>query len=151
MAEAVRAEGCRVMSNPLTIAVNAVLCGKGYTAREANYGVGFFETTSVGITKSNVINFAKHAGRMIDILRDEGRVGTTAYEGLAYFWAYKYRFWMRGDAHGNGYKGKSIERARREVHDTMLTEHLPLYGETSRHDEIVNNVFGMSEYQQEGN
>ena len=75
MAEAVRAEGCRVMSNPLTIAVNAVLCGKGYTAREANYGVGFFETTSVGITKSNVINFAKHAGRMIDILRDEGRVG----------------------------------------------------------------------------
>ena len=49
------------MSNPLTIAVNAVLCGKGYTAREANYGVNFFKTNSVAITKSSVIDFAKQA------------------------------------------------------------------------------------------
>ena len=151
MAEAVRAEGCRVMSSPLSIAVSAVLCGKGYTAREANYGVNFFKTNSVAITKSSVIDFADHAEIMIDLLRDGGRVGTTAYEGLAYFWAYKYRFWMRGDAHCNGYKGKSIKRARRKVHATMLAEHLPLDGETSRHDEIVNGVFGMSEYKQEGN
>jgi hypothetical protein len=70
------------------------------------------------------------------------------YNGLDYFWAYKYRFWMRGDAHGNGYKGTPIRTARKVIHAWFKLEHLPLSGETKRHDEIINAVFGMNDYVQ---
>ena len=137
------------MNSPIAVAATATLLGWGYTDREAKYGINFFMAGSAPLTKSRVREFAKGAKMMIDLMRDKGRVGTTAYEGQAYFWAYKYRFWMRGDGHNNGYTGKSVGRARREVHATMIAEQLPLDGETSRHDEIVNGVFGMAEYKQE--
>ena len=133
--------------------VTTKLVESGYTKREAKSMVDrpyrHDELWARRETKKLVTDLVWEAAYMIEFMRDGGRVGTTAYEGLAYFWAYKYRFWMRGDAHGNGYKGKSIERARREIHGTMLAEHLPLDGETSRHDEIVNGVFGMAEYKAE--
>ena len=68
-----------------------------------------------------------------------------------YFWNYKYRYWMRGDAHGNGYKGLPIEHARKIILRLFLAEGLDLAGDTEQHDEIINLVFGMNEYQQERN
>ena len=57
---------------------------------------------------------------------------------------------MRGDAHGNGYKGKSVQQIRRTVHQKFLDEGLALNGETQRHDEIINTAFsGYSNYTQD--
>jgi len=52
---------------------------------------------------------------------------------------------MRGDAHGNGYRGIPIRRARKLIHQKFLDENLVLHGETQRHDEIINSVFGLDE------
>ena len=92
-------------------------------------------------TKKSVRTLVSCSSTTISLMRDRGRIGTGAYAGLASFWAYKYRFWMRGDAHANGYRGISIERARRKIHDTFVAENLPLNGETARHDKIINDVF----------
>ena len=81
-----------------------------------------------------------------DVELDELNIGTPRYRGAAYFWAYKYRFWMRGDAHGNGYMGIPIREARRRIHRRFMREGLPLAGKTARHDEIINKVFGMTDY-----
>jgi hypothetical protein len=86
---------------------------------------------------------------LIKLKRDECYLGTELYQGKAYFWNHKYRHWMRGDAHGNGYRGISIENARRKIHKQFLDEGLDLAGETARHDEIINEVFGDSNYIQE--
>ena len=85
------------------------------------------------------------------IQQDQLAVDTKQYSGKAYFWNYKYRFWMRGDAHGNGYKGLPIEHARKIIHRLFLAEGFDLAGDTEQHDEIINLVFGMNEYQQERN
>lgn len=128
------------------IAVALLLEARGYSAQEATSATwGHFR-------RSGCQGFDKHTSRriretaeylvnVIDLQRDEGRVSTTHYEGSAYFWAYKYRFWMRGDAHGNGYRGISIERARRLIHAEFLEQNLPVDGETPRHDQVVNDIF----------
>ena len=66
-----------------------------------------------------------------DVELDELNIGTPRYRGAAYFWAYKYRWWMRGDAHGNGYKGIPIKEARRRIHRRLMREGLPLAGKTA--------------------
>tara|TARA_R110000787_G_scaffold270757_1_gene377781 strand:+ start:62 stop:478 length:417 start_codon:yes stop_codon:yes gene_type:complete len=128
--------------------VTTKLVERGYTKREIS---SMLDRPHADIlwarreTKTLVKDLVWEAAHVIDLMRDGGRVGTPAYEGLAYFWGYKYRFWMRGD----GYTGKSIERARREVHAKLLDENLELAGETPRHDEIVDEVFGVDEYKAE--
>lgn len=134
-------------TSPMHVAVSAVLIERGYTQRECDYGLGNFKSGE--ISKLLVRDYANHAQYNIDLLRDNGRVGTIAYEGLAYFWAYKYRFWMRGDAHGNGYDKLPIEQARRIIHKRMMDAGIELNGESAAHDEIVNDVFDMNEYSQE--
>ena len=130
-------------SQLVKIAVAIVLQERGYTAREAEcvWRGRWNRMSFKPVTKREILDDVKSAASSIDLMRDMGRVGTSAYEGLAYFWAYKYRFWMRGDAHGNGYNGLSIEKARRLIHAKFLEENLALDGETARHDEIINGVF----------
>ena len=141
--------------SPAKREAKAQLKSKGYTAREIDFAFSNSKTGARPIrsmraaTKKNIRAWMNHAALIIDAIRDRGRVGTTAYQGIAYFWAYKYRFWMRGDAHGNGYEGIGIQEARRKIHDKFLDRNLDLNGETSSHDEIINEVFGMSEYSQE--
>ena len=135
--------------SPAKREAKAQLKSKGYTAREIDFAFSKTNNIHEAPTKKNIKTWMNHAALIIDAIRDRGRVGTTAYQGIAYFWARKYRFWMRGDAHGNGYEGIGIQEARRKIHDKFLDRDLDLDGETSSHDEIINEVFGMSEYSQE--
>lgn len=128
------------MTDSLKNAVTVVLEQRGCTTREAQYALKTL-ITGLPVTKANVRECADDAMHMVELIRDRGRLGTIAYEGNAYFWAYKYRFWMRGDAHGNGYKGISIEKARRLIHQKFIENNLELGGEDERHDEIINQVF----------
>ena len=59
------------------------------------------------------------------------------------------QMWIRESATGNGYEGIGIQEARRKIHDKFLDRNLDLNGETSSHDQIINEVFGMDEYEQE--
>lgn len=93
---------------------------------------------------------ARHYKYMEQLKHDKSCTGTKEYKGLAYFWAHKYRFWMRGDAHANGYKGVPIKLARRRIHNKFIKHSLPISGETAQHDSIINQVFGIDAYTQEG-
>lgn len=134
--------------SPAKREAKAQLKSKGYTAREIDFAFSNTNNIYEAPTKKNIRIHSCYAAHIIDAIRDRGRVGTTAYQGIAFFWAYKYRFWMRGDAHGNGYKGIGIQEARRKIHGKFLDRDLDLDGETSSHDQIVNEVFGMDEYSQ---
>jgi hypothetical protein len=134
-------------------AISLVLKERGYTPEEIEYGISFWRKDrgrkDRDFNSTEVFQIAKFTEEYIKLRRDECYIGTELYRGMAYFWSYKYRRWMRGDAHGNGYKGISIRRARKLIHKKFLDENLVLYGETQRHDEIINSVFGMDEYKQE--
>jgi hypothetical protein len=138
----------KASNDPAHVAVELILLEKGYTKEEARLGVGLYGE-GLPCDRGTINQLVKGSVTSIEHFRDDIRIGTDHYQGRAYFWAYKYRFWMRGDAHGNGYKGIPIERAR-IIHQRFLDEDLDLNGETQRHDEIVDNVFGMNEYTQEG-
>jgi len=127
-------------TDPLKIATRVLLGERGYTTREIDYGLGFYRD-GLNLTGTRIRGMAVGCASQIELRRDKLRLGTELYQGKAYFWAYKYRFWMRGDGHGNGYKGISIERARRIIHQRFLEEGLSLDGETQKHDEIINEVF----------
>jgi len=130
------------------IAASLLLRERLYTSDEISYGMSFFKD-GIACTKSSIVFLADNAESMVKLERDSHHVGTSFYQGLAYFWAYKYRFWMRGDAHGNGYKGTPIKKARKLIHKRFLDEGLDVDGKTQRHDEIINEVFGMKQYRQE--
>ena len=59
-------------------------------------------------------------------------VGTENYMGLAYFWAYEYRYPMR-DA-------SAYDLVR--VHDAFLAAGLELDGESDAHAEIIERIVG---------
>lgn len=133
------------------IAASLLLRERGYTTSEIDHGLSFYKN-DIEFTKSSIMSLTNGAEGFIKLERDRHDIGTKFYRGRGYFWAYKYRFCMRGDAHGNGYKGKSIERIRRTVHQQFLDDGLSLEGETQRHDEIINNAFDhYSNYTQEAN
>jgi hypothetical protein len=58
---------------------------------------------------------------------DEARVGTPEYQGLAYFWAYDYRHYLRDCGNAR----------RREVHTQLLAAGLPLDGVSDAHAKII--------------
>jgi hypothetical protein len=126
-------------------AISLVLKERGYTPEEIKYGLAFWKKD---LNNRQVFKIARYTEDFIKLKRDECYIGTDLYRGIGYFWGYKYRWWMRGDAHGNGYRGISIRRARKLIHQKFLDENLALHGETQRHDEIINSVFGMDDYNQ---
>jgi hypothetical protein len=134
--------------NPAHIAAELILLERGYSKDEARHGLQHWKDT-LPCDRKTIGWLVQVALNQIEHLRDDMRIGTDFYRGMAYFWAYKYRFWMRGDAHGNGYKDIPIMKARRLIHKRFLDEDLDLSGETQRHDEIINEVFGTNEYKQE--
>ena len=133
--------------DPVKVAAELILIEQGFTRDEALFGMRFYRD-GLKFTRQHIRLMVSCAKDHIRFLRDDMRIGTDLYQGEGYFWNHKYRFWMRGDAHGNGYKGISIAKARRAIHQRFLDERLELNGETQRHDEIINEVFGMNEYQQ---
>ena len=128
------------MSDPLKNAVMVALEEAGSTRREADYAMLFFRD-GLEVTKNSVRELVKQGLYFIELLRDKGRIGTIAYEGNAYFWSHKYRFWMRGEAHESDYKGISIGAARRLIHKKFMDNNLELSGETELHDKIIDEVF----------
>jgi hypothetical protein len=132
-------------NDPAKIAAEMVLIEQGFAKNEAVLGVSLYQD-GLKITRQHIRWLVSAAKSHIYHIRDDMSIGTDLYKGTAYFWAHKYRFWMRGDAHGNGYKGIPIEKARRIIHQRFLDEGLVLHGETQRHDEIINEVFGMNDY-----
>lgn len=58
-------------------------------------------------------------------------IGTQHYQGLSYFWAYKYKYQLR-DASG---------AERRRVHNLFLKNDLKMTGSSKDHDAIIKNVF----------
>ena len=132
-------------TDPAHISAELILLERGYTKEEARVGLGYFQQ-GLRCDRATIKRLTKRAEDFIEICRDDMRVGTDLYRGTGCFWAYKYRFWMRGDAHGNGYKGIPVKQARQKIHKRFLDEGLSLWGETQRHDEIIDEVFGTSGY-----
>lgn len=61
---------------------------------------------------------------------DAGFVGTDDYMGLAYFWAYEYRYPMRDVSYAR----------RRRTHRALLAAGLAVDGESSAHAAIIARV-----------
>ena len=135
-------------NDPVHVAAELILLERGYSKDEARLGLGHFRE-GLSCDRKTISRLAKRGEDFIEIYRDDLRIGTDLYRGGGYFWAHKYRFWMRGDSHGCGYKGVPIRKARKIIHQRFLDEDLDLAGETQRHDEIINEVFGMNDYKQE--
>jgi len=72
-----------------------------------------------------------HAEYEILNRQDELCLGTKHYQGLAWFWAYKYRHVMRD----------CTNRQRVQIHNALVKAKISLVGETKKHDEIVNRIF----------
>ena len=113
---------------PTHVAAELVLIARGYTLAEARYGLQFWRT-DMTLTRKNVNWIVRNACDFIKIKRDDIAIGSSAYTGVAYFWASKYKHTLRS----------ASPKTRRDVHDTLLDENLTLHGETARHDEIVND------------
>ena len=76
---------------------------------------------------SEVVTFeASQAIRQLD----ETFVGTDSYLGLAYFWAYEYRHYMRD----------CTMAKRRKVHKKFMQAGLELDGESEEHLDIIETV-----------
>jgi hypothetical protein len=58
---------------------------------------------------------------------DEKLVGTPDYMGVAGWWAYEYKWWLRA----------ATPRQRKRAHDAILAAGLPLDGESAHHAVIV--------------
>lgn len=58
---------------------------------------------------------------------DKSFVGTVDYIGIAYYWAYEYRHYLRD----------ATIYQRKKIHDTFLSENLEVYGESFLHFEII--------------
>ena len=126
------------MTDPLKKLVTLILRGKGYTVRECRYGLSGLKDGRKP-NRGRIKLFRIHAEFMIRFRRDQGYTGTVAYQGLAYFWAYKYRHTLRD----------CTNWVRQRVHDQFLAADLELDGETAAHDEIVNRAFDGAGYTQE--
>ena len=137
------------MTNSCKTAAFKSMRQDGYTVREINFGLDQLNNT-LSATKENVALLVHHAKYGIHLARDQGYIGTVAYGGHAYFWAYKNRYFMRGDALANNdHKRLNLFEVRRQIHDRMVAAGIALNGETPAHDEIINNAFGGDFYQAE--
>ena len=61
---------------------------------------------------------------------DKTFVGTSNYLGLAYFWAYEYRHYLRD----------CTMAKRRKVHKKFMQADLELHGESEKHLDIIETV-----------
>jgi|7_EtaG_2_1085326.scaffolds.fasta_scaffold05465_6 hypothetical protein len=61
------------------------------------------------------------------LAEDESNIGTSKYQGIAYFWSTEYKHYLRS----------SSDEARRKVHNDLLASGLPLDGESPAHEAIV--------------
>lgn len=61
---------------------------------------------------------------------DQKYIGTENYLGLAYFWAYEYRHYLRDCTFAK----------RRKIHKRLIKEGLPVDGESDQHLEIIRDI-----------
>ena len=61
---------------------------------------------------------------------DKNYIGTDNYLGLAYFWNYEYRHYLRDTTNSR----------RKKVHDLFLRECLDVSGSSGRHLEIIQHI-----------
>lgn len=140
--------------NPFLREIYEAMRKKGYRSREITgsfHGPKFH--SKLPYTKEHVHSLVSMYEKIILLRRDRGYIGTYHYLGEAYFWAYKYRFVMRGDICHQGddsWQGNILD-ARRRIHDQFIKEKLSLDGETDRHDQIVNSVFNTNYSQADWN
>ena len=121
----------------LKIVVELLLKERGYTREEINWSLSCLKD-NIEFTKTKILNCAELSEYFVKHKRDQGYIGTPLYQGIAYFWSYKYRHYMRDATYSK----------RKLIHNKFVAEGLELTGETERHDEIINKVFGMNEYKQ---
>ena len=65
---------------------------------------------------------------------DTKYVGTNNYLGVAYFWNYEYRHYLRD----------TTNHRRKRVHDLFLKEGLDVAGSSDRHLKIIQNITNLS-------
>ena len=65
---------------------------------------------------------------------DKRYVGTDDYLGVAYFWNYEYRHYLRD----------TTNHRRKRVHDLFLKEGLDVAGSSDRHLKIIQNITNLS-------
>ena len=61
---------------------------------------------------------------------DQSTIGTPSYQGIAYFWAHEYRYYLRD----------ATNEQRRQVHAALLAENLQINGKSSRHLDIIESI-----------
>lgn len=61
---------------------------------------------------------------------DKTYVGTHNYMGIAYFWAYDYRHYLRD----------ATTSQRRRVHQAFVAFNLPVMGESAEHEILIKRV-----------
>lgn len=75
-------------------------------------------------------NALTHTATSLLLTLDAGFVGTDDYMGLAYFWAYEYRYSLRDMSYAQ----------RRRTHRALLAAGLPVDGESDAHAAIIARV-----------
>jgi hypothetical protein len=65
---------------------------------------------------------------------DKRYVGTDDYLGVAYFWNYDYRHYLRD----------TNNHRRKRVHDLFLREGLDVGGSSDKHLKIIQNIVNLS-------
>lgn len=61
---------------------------------------------------------------------DDAMIGTPDYMGLAFWWNYEYRHYLR----------PATPAERKKAHDKLILEGLPLDGMSDRHAEIIQRI-----------
>ena len=67
------------------------------------------------------------------IRKDEQNIGTNKYQGLAFFWAYDYRHYLR----------HLDSKVLKKIHDDFLIQELKLYGVSRAHQDIIDHHTGV--------
>jgi len=61
---------------------------------------------------------------------DKTMIGTPKYIGVAYFWSYSYRYYLRD----------ASPSKRREIHQKLLDAELDVSQESKKHDSIIESL-----------
>jgi len=61
---------------------------------------------------------------------DKGAIGTYEYIGIAYFWDYEYRHYLRDCS----------ESCRKRVHHKLLKTGLPVDGKSDAHHQLISSI-----------
>lgn len=77
-------------------------------------------------------NGARLSVRMHIMLQriDDAMIGTPDYMGIAYWWNYEYRHYLR----------PATPAERKKAHDKLILEGLPLDGMSDQHAEIIQRI-----------